>query len=166
MIPVYLSLGSNIAPRLDTLNSAVEALALIPETDVKAISSIYETEAVAPTPQRPYLNTAVSLETTLSPNDLLDQCRKIESAHGRPLLRSKDEPRTLDIDIIFFGGTTRDSGKLKLPHPRYAERRFVLEPLAEIAPDFICPDSGISVKWTLERCDDLFSVRLLDVEAA
>ena len=166
MTSAYLSLGSNIPPRLDTLNSAVELLALVPETAVKAVSSIYETEAVATLPQSPYLNSAVRLETALTPDSLLDECRRIESAHGRPSLRQKDEPRTLDIDIIFFGGAIRDSGELTLPHPRYAKRRFVLEPLAEIAPDFICPDSGISVKWTLERCDDLFSVRLLDVEAA
>ncbi|MBH31492.1 MAG: 2-amino-4-hydroxy-6-hydroxymethyldihydropteridine diphosphokinase [Candidatus Marinimicrobia bacterium] len=166
MTSVYLSLGSNISPRLTTLNAALDALALLPETTVKSVSSIYETEAVASTPQRSYLNLATTLRTTLSPKALLEQCRQIESSHGRPLVRLKDEPRTLDIDIIFFGNRLSDSDELKLPHPRYSRRCFVLEPLAEIAPNFICPDTGISVKDTLNRCNDIFSVISLEMEAA
>ena len=166
MISVYLSLGSNIAPRLTNLKAALDALALLPKTTVKTVSSVYETEAVASTPQMSYLNLAATLRTTLSPKALLDQCRQIESSHGRPLVRLKDEPRTLDIDIIFFGSRLSDLDELKLPHPRYASRRFVLEPLAEIAPNFLSPDTGISVKETLNRCNDIFSVRPLEMEAA
>ena len=166
MTSVYLSLGSNIAPRFTTLNSALNALALISETSVKAVSSFYKTEAVASTSQRLFLNLAATLKTTLSPKVLLEKCRQIESSHGRPLVRLKDEPRTLDIDIIFFGSRLSDSDELKLPHPRYASRRFVLEPLAEIAPDFLCSDTGLSVKETLNQCNDMFSVRRLELEAA
>ena len=102
MTSVYLSLGSNIAPRLTTLNAGLDALTLLPETKLKAVSSVYETEAVAPNPQGPYLNLVAKFKTKLSPSTLLEQCRQIESSHGRPLARTKNEPRTLDIDIIFF----------------------------------------------------------------
>jgi len=95
---------------------------------------------------------------------LLSSCREVEFTNGRPVSRDKSAPRTLDIDIIFYGDRIINSDKLIVPHPRYADRRFVLEPLAEIAPDYICPDTGTSVAHTLDQCTDCSRVQLFSLE--
>ena len=161
MNDVYLSLGSNIAPRLDTLDSGLNALIDLHDTSIQSISSIYETESVTLTPQSSYLNLAVCLKTKLDPEIFLKYCGLIEQSRGRPLVRQKNEPRSLDIDIIFFGDIILDSKLLQLPHPRYKQRRFVLVPLSEIAADLICPLSGYSITQILEGCDDTCDVSLL-----
>ena len=160
----YLSLGSNIAPRFETLQAAISSLYSLLGSDVESVSTIYETEAVASYSQADYLNCAIHIKTELTPEALITSCRKIEFSNGRPVSRNKSAPRTLDIDIIFYGDRIINSDKLIVPHPRYADRRFVLEPLAEIAPDYICPDTGTSVADTLDQCTDRSRVHLFSLE--
>ena len=163
-VDAYLSLGSNIAPRFEIFQCATEALHLLPDSGVELVSSFYETEAVSPYPQADYLNCVAHIKTELTPEALLTSCREIEFFNGRPVNRDKNAPRTLDIDIIFYGNRIISATKLIVPHPRYADRRFVLEPLAEIAPDYICPDTGSSVADTLDQCTDCSRVQLFSLE--
>lgn len=129
---VYLSLGSNIGDREQNLRSAIERLAQL--GDIKSISSFYETEPVEYTAQPWFLNAAVELETELMPKQLLARLLGIEQAMGRKRTIAKG-PRVIDLDILFFGKSIVDTPGLTIPHPALHERRFVLEPLAEIAPD-------------------------------
>ena len=163
-IDAYLSFGSNIAPRFEILQCAIEALHLLPNSAVELVSSIYETEAVSSYPQADYLNCVAHIKTELRPEALLTSCREIEFSNGRPVSRDKNAPRTLDIDIIFYGNRIINTTKLIVPHPRYANRRFVLEPLAEISSDYICPDTGNSVVQTLDQCTDYSRVQLFSLE--
>ena len=163
-VDAYLSFGSNIAPRFEILQCGIEALHSLPDSGVELVSSIYETEAVSPYSQADYLNCVAHIKTELTPEALLTSCREIEFSNGRPVSRNKSAPRTLDVDIIFYGDRIINSGKLIVPHARYADRRFVLEPLAEIAPDYICPDTGTSVAHTLDQCTDFSRVQLFSLE--
>ncbi|MGA3209948.1 MAG: 2-amino-4-hydroxy-6-hydroxymethyldihydropteridine diphosphokinase [Terriglobales bacterium] len=133
---VYLSLGSNSGNRERNLRQAVECLG--PLGKVMEVSPIYETEPVGVGPQRWYLNCAVALRTELGPRQLLIRTRQIEKELGRRRMVSiaseRKRPRPIDIDILLLGKVVLDSLKLVIPHPAMHQRRFVLEPLAEIAP--------------------------------
>lgn len=129
---VYISLGSNVGDREQNLRSAIERLGQLGE--LKAVSSFYETEPVEYTAQPWFLNAAVELETDLMPKQLLARVLGIEQAMGRKRIVAKG-PRTIDLDILFFGKSIVDTPGLIIPHRALHERRFVLEPLAEIAPD-------------------------------
>lgn len=134
---VYLSLGSNLGDRECNLETAVARLGDLGW--VIARSAIYETEPVeVDAEQSWFLNCAIAMETELSPIDFLQKILAIERAMGRQRtgLRS---PRNVDIDIIFFGGQVIDANRLKVPHPRMHHRRFVLEPLSEIAAQVVHP---------------------------
>jgi len=111
-------------------------LARLPGTRVVAASSMVETPPWGKTDQPAFFNMAAELETSLTPEELLEGTRAIENALGRQRTEHWG-PRTLDIDILVFAGEERDTAGLKLPHPYLTERRFVLEPLAEIAPDLV-----------------------------
>jgi 2-amino-4-hydroxy-6-hydroxymethyldihydropteridine diphosphokinase len=129
---VYLSLGSNVGDRAAQLNSAIDRLGTLGK--VTAISSFYETEPVELTTQPWFLNCAVRLDTAKMPRQLLAAILGIEKEMGRQRIQKKG-PRTLDIDILLFGNSMVKTKGLTIPHPAMHERRFVLEPLAEIAPD-------------------------------
>ena len=128
---VYLSLGSNVGDRDGHLRHAIAQLESVGR--VISISSFYETEPVEFTDQAWFLNCAVSLETPKTPEDLMAAVLRIEQERGRQRTRLKG-PRTIDIDILLFGDTILDEPGLTIPHPAMHQRRFVLEPLAEIAP--------------------------------
>jgi 2-amino-4-hydroxy-6-hydroxymethyldihydropteridine diphosphokinase len=133
---VYLSLGSNVGERESNLRSAMERLGALGR--ITAVSAIYETEPVEFTSQRWFLNCAVALETELMPKQLLGHTQRIEQQMGRKrgtLSASTKGPRTIDIDILLFGAVVVDTPQLVIPHLALHERRFVLEPLAEIAPE-------------------------------
>lgn len=134
--PVYLSLGSNVGDRAGNLNMAVDRLRTLGE--VAAVSSFYETEPVEFTAQPWFLNCAVKLDTDKTPRQLLAGILDIEQQLGRQRGREKG-PRIIDLDILLFGNSIVDDRGLTIPHPAMHERRFVLEPLAEIAPDVLHP---------------------------
>lgn len=128
----YLSLGSNVGNREAQLRDARERLGAIGR--VTAVSSFYETEPMEFIEQPWFLNAALALETNHTPQDLMTSILHIEQEMGRRRIQKKG-PRTIDIDILLFGNVVLNSPELTIPHPAMQERRFVLEPLAEIAPE-------------------------------
>ena len=129
----YLSLGSNLGNRAGNLRQAVDRLRELGE--IIAVSSLYETEPVEVERTQPwFLNCVVAIETELMPNPFLSRALAIEQELGRRRIEKKG-PRTLDIDIVLFGNAIVDSPGITIPHPAMHHRRFVLEPLVEIAPD-------------------------------
>lgn len=148
MKTAYLGLGSNIGNREQHLAAALAKLAA-PDLRVLRVSSIYETEPVGFTAQRLFLNLVAEIETDLFPMQLLSRIAKIEQAAGR-VRTVPNGPRTLDIDILFYGRVVIHSTKLEVPHPRIAERRFVLAPLAELAPDLRHPVTHQSIRAMLD----------------
>ena len=150
MVEAYLGLGGNLGDRAATLRSAVSMLGETEGLRVTRVSSLYETPPWGPVPQGPYLNACVAVETELSPRDLLVVCLAVERAHGRERLE-RWGPRTLDIDVLVYGDAAVDEPDLHIPHPRMAERAFVLVPLAEIAPDLAI--GGVPIGELLERVD-------------
>jgi 2-amino-4-hydroxy-6-hydroxymethyldihydropteridine diphosphokinase len=147
MTRVYLALGSNLGDRLANLRAAVAALEEV-GIAVTARSSVWETPPV-PAGQPPFLNAAVAAETTLDPGSLLRELQAIEHALGR---RPGPHwgPRPIDLDILFYGDEQIDSPTLTVPHPRIAERAFVLAPLSDIARRPL-PALGVTVLELLER---------------
>ena len=137
MKTVYLSLGSNIGDREGHLRTAVERLSSA-GVGVLRISPVYETEPVDYTAQGWFLNLVVEAETELFPLQLLARTSRIERELGRARTVPKG-PRTLDIDILLYGNSVVQTEKLQIPHPRMAERRFVLAPLADLVPDLRHP---------------------------
>jgi 2-amino-4-hydroxy-6-hydroxymethyldihydropteridine diphosphokinase len=133
---VYLSLGSNIGEREENLRRAIAKLGRLGELVV--VSSFYETEPMEVRDQPWFLNCAVALKTELMPRQFLSRMLKIEQEMGRRRVRPKG-PRTIDIDILLFGSSVVHTPQLDVPHPALHQRRFVLEPLAEIAPDLRHP---------------------------
>ncbi|HKC72412.1 MAG TPA: 2-amino-4-hydroxy-6-hydroxymethyldihydropteridine diphosphokinase [Terriglobales bacterium] len=129
---VYLSLGSNLGDREANLQAAIEHLAALGE--VAAVSSFYETEPVEFARQPWFLNCAVALQTEKMPKQFLAALQGIEKAMGRQRAQPKG-PRVIDLDILLFGNSVVDTAGLTIPHPALHQRRFVLEPLAEIAPE-------------------------------
>jgi 2-amino-4-hydroxy-6-hydroxymethyldihydropteridine diphosphokinase len=129
---VYLSLGSNLGDRAENLRLALEKLGDL--GTVQAVSALYETEPVGLASQPWFLNCAAKFDTEKMPRQLIAGILNLEQAMGRQR-KQKDGPRMIDIDILLFGSSVIDTHSLTVPHPRLHERRFVLEPLAEIAPD-------------------------------
>lgn len=159
---VFIGLGSNQGNRLGFLRQAVREFGARSGTDVIAVSPVYETAAHTPAlgeAQPDYLNAVLRLRTNLSPEALLDACQAIEAAAGRRRTR-RWAPRTLDLDLLVYGSETRATEHLTLPHPRLAERRFVLRPLADLAPNLDVPAPfEMSVADLLVRCADAEPVR-------
>lgn len=131
-----LSIGSNLGDRKANLQGAVDSLADTPEVWVTAVSPVYETKPVdSPEDAKDYLNAVVLLDTTLSAPTLLDRALAIEAAYGREReVDHKNSPRTLDVDLIVVGDRRADDDDLVLPHPRAAERAFVLVPWLDVQP--------------------------------
>lgn len=148
----YLSLGSNLGDRRANLSGAIERLNS-PELRVLRESSIYETEPRDVRDQPWFLNQVVEVETSLFPRQLLDRLLKIERAMGRRRTVPKG-PRLIDLDILLFGKAAVSTPELEIPHPRIGERRFVLEPLAELAPDLRHPQTGATIREMLAKVKD------------
>lgn len=144
----YLGLGSNLGHRAGNLEAALAKLAA-PDLHVLRVSSTYETEPVGFAAQRWFLNLVAEIETSLFPLQLLGRVGKIEQALGR-VRTVKDGPRTLDIDILLYGKAVVQGARLEIPHPRMADRRFVLAPLAELAPDLRHPVTHQTIRAMLE----------------
>lgn len=153
-----LSLGTNIGDRKNNLLSAVKSLELIPETKVLDCSSIYETEPVGYAQQDDFYNIALLLESKFEPNEMLGICMGLEAGFNR-VREFKNGPRILDVDVIFCEDKEISTKNLTVPHPRYFERRFVLEPMLELFPDgeFF----GIDFKNFIDKIDGQ-NVRIAD----
>ena len=146
----FIGLGSNLGDRRATLLRAIEELNGSPGVSVVKVSSFHETEPVGgPQGQGPYLNAAACIETTLEPPALLHLLHEIEARNGRVRLVRWGE-RTLDLDLLLFDDRIVETPELTIPHPRMAVRRFVLEPLSEIAPRAVHPVTGRTVAEMLE----------------
>ena len=153
MVRAYVGLGSNLGDREGTLRAALGRLRHLPETEVLRVSTLRNTEPVGYLDQPRFLNGAAELETGLSARRLLGALLELERAFGRDRASVPAQgPRTLDLDLLLYGQEQIDEPGLELPHPRLHERRFVLEPLAELDPSLEVPGKG-SVQTLLARLD-------------
>jgi len=150
MATAYIGLGSNLGDREAAIRVALDRLRAHPHIEVTATSRLIETEPVGGPPGQPaFLNGAAAVETDLDPHALLDALKQIEHALGRRP-RERWGPREIDLDLLLHGDRVVETERLTVPHPRLSERRFVLGPLAEIAPDARDPVTGRTVREMLE----------------
>jgi 2-amino-4-hydroxy-6-hydroxymethyldihydropteridine diphosphokinase len=160
---VVLALGSNLGERMASLQGAVDAIADTPDVWVTGVSPVYETEPIdAPDGSKNFLNAVVLADTTLAANRLLDRALAIEDAFERERTDVLNAPRTLDVDLIVVGDRRSDTDTLRLPHPRAAERAFVLQPWHDLEPDAVFPDLG-PIAELLEKVGDQPVVRRDDL---
>lgn len=142
----YVALGANLGDPATTVRAALGALANLPESRVVRSSSLYRTKPVGIADQPEFVNAVAQLETTLRPEALLDQLLDVEQRFGR-IRAEKNGPRTLDLDLLLYDDQFLELPRLTLPHPRLHLRAFVLQPLAEIAPNLIIPGRGNIAAW-------------------
>jgi 2-amino-4-hydroxy-6-hydroxymethyldihydropteridine diphosphokinase len=160
---VYIGFGSNVGDRLDFCDRAVTLLSLLPQSQLTGVSLLYETEPVddgSNPGEGWFLNGVVQLETDLPPKSLLNVLREIERSLGRDE-DNRSGPRTIDLDILFYGERVINDPELVVPHPRLHQRRFVLMPLSELDPLFVHPVRHRTVNQMLTEVDDRSEVRLL-----
>jgi 2-amino-4-hydroxy-6-hydroxymethyldihydropteridine diphosphokinase len=151
---IGLSLGSNLGDRLEHLRRAARRIAALPGVRLVAVAPVYETEPVDVQPahaHKKYLNTVLILEGPDDLDALSDALHAVEADLGRRRGEDRNAPRTMDIDLIYAAGVRRRDGKLDLPHPRWAQRRFVLQPLADVRPGLRLSGSDGTVAECLSR---------------
>lgn len=150
---IYIELGGNIG---ETELYFDEVCKVFEEKGIKIIkkSSVYETEPWGFEASQPFLNQVLVLETSFSPIEFLAFCQQTEKQLGRQRGSKQYISRTIDIDILLWKNEIIDLKELKVPHPMMTKRRFVLEPLAEVAPELVHPISGVSISKMLEHCED------------
>lgn len=159
-VVAYIALGSNLDNPKMQIQDAFAELDEIQSTSLLQTSSLYGSAPWGYANQPDFINAVASVETELTPRQLLDELLKIETWHGRE--RSfANAPRTLDLDIALYGDQIVDEANLKIPHPRMHERAFVLVPLAEIAPELTIPGQG-AIATLLEHCNDPSLKRIID----
>lgn len=150
----YIALGSNLGDRRGAIEGALRALGETPAVAVTAVSDIIETDPVGPPGQGAYLNAVVRLRTSLTPRELLELCRRLETTGGRD--RNGEQrwgPRRLDLDLLLYGHCVVNEPDLVVPHPLMHRRDFVLRPLAQIAPEAMHPVLNATVESLLDRLD-------------
>jgi 2-amino-4-hydroxy-6-hydroxymethyldihydropteridine diphosphokinase len=149
----YVGLGANLGDREGTIRAALARLDREPGISVRHVSRLRETEPVGPVTDQPrFLNGVAELETTLRAEELLQALLGVEAALGRTREGPRGGPRTIDLDLLLYGEAQLEAPGLTVPHPRLAERRFVLEPLAELAPGLKVPGKG-TLEALLSRLD-------------
>lgn len=142
MTRAYIGLGSNLGDRESYVRAALGALAVEPEIELVAASSFRDTEPVGIVDQPRFLNAAAAIDTSLPPRALLERLLAIERRLGRTRSGQRFGPRTIDLDVLVYGVERVDEPGLEIPHPRLHERRFALEPLAELDPELVVPGRG------------------------
>ncbi|MDP4130319.1 MAG: 2-amino-4-hydroxy-6-hydroxymethyldihydropteridine diphosphokinase [Bacteroidota bacterium] len=157
MNKTYLLIGGNEGDRFLHMQQARANIELICGA-IEQVSSLYSTAAWGKTDQADFLNQALLIDTRLAPHALLTSILSIEEKMGRKRT-VKNAPRIIDIDILFYNREIVADPELSIPHPRMAERRFVLQPLAEIAPGFIHPGLGKTIQQLLRECTDTLAVK-------
>ena len=153
-VTAFVGLGSNLGDRSRTLTSAVALMGELDGVLVRRVSPLVETAPVGgPASQAMYLNGVAEIETTLAPMALLEALQGVEKALGRARPGERLGPRTCDLDIVLMGDVVMDSDRLTIPHPRMHQRRFVLEPLAQLAPEATHPTLGRTAGELLAQLD-------------
>jgi 2-amino-4-hydroxy-6-hydroxymethyldihydropteridine diphosphokinase len=153
-ITAFIALGANLGDREHNIRDALERLGAAGDILVRRVSSFLENPAVGgPSGSPPFLNATAEIETTLPPRDLLNRLLEVERTLGRRR-DIKWAPRQIDLDLLLYGDAVLDEPDLVVPHPRMHERRFVLQPLAEIAPQHVHPVSGKAISRMLEEVPD------------
>jgi len=160
MYLVFLGLGSNLGNRLGYLSKAVKEISKI--TEVGQFSSIYETAPVGMNSQHMFYNMVIEVKTSLSPRQLFGKLKEIEKTVGRSSMVHLED-REIDIDILLYEGMKYEDEKISVPHPELCNRRFVLEPFSEIAPESIHPTSGKTIALLLAQCKGCSFVRKTDL---
>ena len=150
MSRVFIGIGSNQGDRAALISQAVKYLGVVSGVRVARLARLLETEPVGGPPQPPYLNTVAEVETTRTPQELLDELQGIERQLGRVSSPVRWAPRPIDLDLLLYGDLVLEEPGLTIPHPRMHERKFVLEPLAQLAPELVHPALSRTVKDLLE----------------
>lgn len=145
MTPAWVGLGANLGDAPGHVAAACEELACVPDSRLLARSRLYRSAPVGPQPQPEYVNAVAAIATALAPTELLAELQAIEARHGR-VRGPRWGPRTLDLDLLLYDDAVIATPELTVPHPRIAERAFVLVPLAEIAPGLEVPGAGAVAK--------------------
>lgn len=152
-VQVFLALGTNLAERENNLIQAINALHGVPEISVLALSDVYETDPVGYVDQPAFLNMVVKVETTLEPEDLLENTLRIEQELGRVRM-VRWGPRLIDIDILLYGSKQVNEPDLQIPHPSLVDRAFVLVPLRDVWGDEILPVFNHTIQYFIEKTDE------------
>lgn len=158
----FIGIGSSLGDRRANVHAAIAQIGALPGTRVVKLSSLYDTEPHGDGKEW-YVNAAIEIDTEILPEKLLRRLKEIEKAMGRPPARPNKrwEPRVIDLDILFYDNQIVDTPTLKLPHAEVANRRFVLLPLSELAPQLMHPVLGSSVSQLLSACKDRKRATLL-----
>ena len=152
MVTAFIGLGANLKNPRQQVLQAIETLSRVPSCKRQMVSSLYRSKPMGPQNQPDYVNAVMSMETSLSPLELLEHLQIIEQQQGRVRGGEQWGPRTLDLDILMYGDEVIDELHLKIPHPGLHERSFVLYPLHEIAPTLVIPNRG-ALKQLLDHCE-------------
>ena len=154
---VYLGIGSNIGNRLDNIRRVIGLVDILKDTEVIDVSPLYENPALPANEnciQSDFINGVMKIKTGLSPSTLLSALKEIEKGMGREPSSKKWGPRIIDLDILFFDNLVITDKALSVPHPEACKRPFVLKPLTDIEPEFVCPETNIPVKNLLNEKDN------------
>ena len=160
MARVFIGVGSNEGDRLEHISKALQALGAVQGIRLTQMATVIETEPVGGPPQGPYLNTVVEIETALDPHALLTQLQTIERQRGRKPSTERWGPRPIDLDILLYDDRIVNDPALSIPHPRLHHRRFVLEPLAQLAPSTVHPILGYTARDLLATLSHSMPPRL------
>ena len=156
----YIGIGSNLGNALKNCQHALESLSLAKGIEITSVSSFYKTEPVGIENQNMFINAVVEIKTALSARNLFQNLQNIEKDMGRKR-EVKGGPRMIDLDLLFYGREIIQDSDLIVPHPEIQRRRFVLEPLCEIASYFIHPDFGVSIRGLKDRLNDNKMVEMI-----
>ncbi|MFM7104114.1 MAG: 2-amino-4-hydroxy-6-hydroxymethyldihydropteridine diphosphokinase [Flavobacteriales bacterium] len=157
---IYLSLGSNLGNRLELLSETRDFIEFN-IGDIVNSSDVYETEPWEMENVEPFLNQVLSVRTAMSNTQIINEISEIDAFYGRKRSTEKYLSREMDVDVLFIEQEIIDTPKLKVPHPKISERRFILEPLCQIAPDFVDPLTQKTITSLLESCQDKCKVKKL-----